>query len=195
MELQPAAAQTASNSHLDAAVRHINHFWKSGRPSGSSSSSSSFDPSEPLSGSSDSESSSDLSDDESSGSESGRGHPRRKQHCENHHSRHKHCQRAYSSMRTIIKPIPPKEYDSAADVRAYHCFIRESDAYLWDGKVRGHRKVFLLLYYLTDKVYNFYTQKVAINEEQWTVSLFFLISVSRWITGCSYKNPGSLPSE
>ena len=59
-----------------------------------------------------------------------------------------------------------------ADVRDYHQFMRESDAYLWDGKVWGHWKVFLLSYYLTGKAYDFYTQKVAIDEDRWTVSYF-----------------------
>jgi hypothetical protein len=47
--------------------------------------------------------------------------------------------------------------------------VRESDAYLRDGKVRGRRKVFLLLYHLSGKAYDFYVQKAAINEEHWTV--------------------------
>ena len=51
--------------------------------------------------------------------------------------------------------------------------MRESDAYLRDGKVRGHRKVFLLLYYITGKAYDFYTQKVAIDEERWTIPRFY----------------------
>jgi len=51
--------------------------------------------------------------------------------------------------------------------------VRESDAYLRDGKVKEHRSVFLLSYYLTDKAYDFYTQRVAINEEQWTVPQFY----------------------
>lgn len=56
---------------------------------------------------------------------------------------------------------------------AYHRFIRESDAYLRDGRVRGSRKIFLLSYYLTGKAYNFYTQKVSINGEQWTLAQFY----------------------
>ena len=72
-----------------------------------------------------------------------------------------------------IKPIPPKEYDGSADVQAYHHFVQESNAYLQDGKVKGWRKVFLLSYYLTGKAYDFYTQKVAINEEEWTVPHFY----------------------
>ena len=51
--------------------------------------------------------------------------------------------------------------------------MRESDAYLRDGKVRGRRKVFLLSYYLTGKAYDFYTQKVAMDEERWTVPQFY----------------------
>ena len=78
-----------------------------------------------------------------------------------------------SASESNIRPIPPKEYNGAADVRAYHRFVRESDAYLQDGKVRRCRKVFLLSYYLSGKAYDFYTQKVAINEEQWTVSQFY----------------------
>jgi hypothetical protein len=39
--------------------------------------------------------------------------------------------------------------------------------------VRGRRQVFLLSYYLTGKAYDFYTQKVAMNEEQWTVPQFY----------------------
>ena len=78
-------------------------------------------------------------------------------------------------LKTTIKPIPPKVYDGAADVRAYHHFMRESDAYfkLRDGKVKGRRQVFLLSYYLTGKAYDFYTQKVAIDEEHWSVPQFF----------------------
>jgi hypothetical protein len=36
---------------------------------------------------------------------------------------------------TSIKPIAPKDYDGAADARAYHHFVMEGEAYLRDGKV------------------------------------------------------------
>jgi Zinc knuckle len=39
--------------------------------------------------------------------------------------------------------------------------------------VKSRRKVFLLSYYLTGKAYDFYTQKVAIDEERWTVPAFY----------------------
>ena len=76
-------------------------------------------------------------------------------------------------MSTIIKPNPPKEYDGYADARAYHRFVRESEAYLRDGRVQGRRQVFLLSYYLSGKAYDFYAQKVAINEEEWTLREFY----------------------
>ena len=73
----------------------------------------------------------------------------------------------------MIKPIPPKEYDGSADAQSYHRFVRESEAYLRDGKVRGRRRIFLLSYYLTDKAYDFYTQKVANHERDWTLTRFY----------------------
>ena len=51
--------------------------------------------------------------------------------------------------------------------------MRESEAYLRDGKVKGRRRIFLLSYYLTDKAYDFYTQKVANNERDWTLTMFY----------------------
>ena len=85
---------------------------------------------------------------------------------DNRHGRNK--RRRYSSSSgsdkgTIIKPIAPKEYDGQADARAYHRFVRESEAYLKDGRVKGRRRIFLLSYYLTGKAYDFYTQRVSTN--------------------------------
>ena len=74
---------------------------------------------------------------------------------DNRHGRNRRHQWHSSTSGSKIKPIPPKEYDGSADVRAYHRFIWESDAYLQDGKVRGRRRVFLLSYYLTGKAYDF----------------------------------------
>ena len=95
---------------------------------------------------------------------------------DNRHGRNKH--RRYSSssgsdLGTRIKPIAPKEYDGLADARAYHQFVKESEAYLRDGKVKGHRRIFLLSYYLTGRAYDFYTQKVSLNEEEWMLRQFY----------------------
>ena len=73
----------------------------------------------------------------------------------------------------MIKPIAPKEYDGNADARAYHRFVRESEAYIRDGRVKGRRRIFILSYYLTGKAYDFYTQKVSNDEENWTLTQFY----------------------
>ena len=94
----------------------------------------------------------------------------------NRHGRNKHRRRRSSSSsgtKPIIKPIAPKDYDGQADPRAYHRFVRESEAYLRDGRVKGRRQVFLLSYYLTGKAYDFYTQRVSSNEEEWTLRQFY----------------------
>jgi len=75
--------------------------------------------------------------------------------------------------RTTLKPIPPSEYDGSADARAYHRFITEGTAYLVDGKVKRNRRVFVLSYYLKGKAYDFYTQKISMNNEEWNLKEFF----------------------
>jgi hypothetical protein len=87
------------------------------------------------------------------------------------------CSRSKSKAKkgkSTLKPIPPKTYDGSADARAYHWFIRESDSYLHDGQVQGTRhKVFTLSHFFEGKVYDFYTQKVSINEREWPLPCFF----------------------
>ena len=73
----------------------------------------------------------------------------------------------------MIKPIALKEYNGGADARLYHHFVRESEAYLHDGKVKGRHQIFLLSYYLMDKAYDFYTQKVANDEVNWMLKRFY----------------------
>jgi hypothetical protein len=95
-----------------------------------------------------SSSESESSDSETASSVRERSHRHR-----NSQHRHSNKQRrrelSSSSSRLVIKPIAPKEYDGSANARSYHRFVRESEAYLQDGKVKGQRKIFLLLYYLT----------------------------------------------
>ena len=74
-------------------------------------------------------------------------------------SRHNPTRR--SSTSKSIKPIPPKDYDGAADARAYHRFVMEGEAYLCDGKVHRERQIRILVHYLDGKAYDFYMQKVA----------------------------------
>ena len=78
-----------------------------------------------------------------------------------------------SSTKIVIKPNAPKEYNGSADAQTYHRFVRESDVYLQDGKVKGRRRIFLLSHYFTDKAYDFYMQKLANNEAQQSLSQFY----------------------
>jgi hypothetical protein len=76
-------------------------------------------------------------------------------------NKRKNRQRSPSSS---IKPIPPKEYNGSVDLRAYHQFVREGEAYLRDGKVHRERQLRVLAHYLDGKGYDFYMQKVAPDE-------------------------------
>ena len=165
-------AQVAKNSYLGMALHNVGRESRKHKPRGrnspSPSGSDSSDGSYPSSGDEEG-----LGPDEGSTSAPPSDRPRRRR--DNRHGRHKERRRRSSSSRasTVIKPIPPKEYDGCADARAYHRFVRESEAYLRDGRVRGRRQVFQLSYYLTGKAYDFYTQKVASNEEEWTLREFY----------------------
>ncbi len=72
-----------------------------------------------------------------------------------------------------LRPIPPQEYNGKADLRAYYRFLTEGTSYVIDGNVKAHRQVYTLSYYLTDKAYDYYTQKVALNNDQWTLTSVF----------------------
>ena len=168
-ESQPAA-QIAPKSYLGAALRNIDRSKGKRRKRSPSSS-----PSDKSSSSSDTSQSEDSlpSEDDDSESETSESSYRARRRKRNRHGRKKRSRKVSSSSTSKIKPIPPKNYDGAADARAYHRFVRESEAYLRDGRVKGHRKVFLLSYYLNGKAYDFYTQKVSMNEEEWTLPQFY----------------------
>ncbi|RDB15757.1 hypothetical protein Hypma_003696 [Hypsizygus marmoreus] len=152
--------QIASKSYLGHALRNTARGFddESDSPDGSSSDSSST-PSWP----------SDTteyggSNSDSTSSESGRrpSHRRRSKR----HSSHR-------KQKTLIKPVPPKEYDGSADSRLYHRFVTEGTAYVKDGKVKSNRQVFILSYYLKGKAYDFYTRKVSASVSQWSLREFF----------------------
>ena len=171
-ESQPAA-QIAPKSYLGTALKNVERSRKSRYSSPEPSSSYSYSSSSSNSSEDETPSHSSSSDSDESDREPSRDRKRRRDNRHGWNRRRRRYSSSTSGSASAIKPIPPKEYDGAADVRAYHRFVRESDAYLRNGKVRGRRKVFLLSYYLTGKAYDFYTQKVAIDEERWTVSQFY----------------------
>jgi hypothetical protein len=102
---------------------------------------------------------------------------RRRRHGSKRHSkkkRRRHTSRRRSKSSTSIKPIPPKDYDGAADSRAYHRFVMEGEAYLRDGKVARERQIRILAHHLDGKAYSFYMQKVATDDpNNWNLHKFF----------------------
>jgi hypothetical protein len=157
-------AQLAQDSYLGRALQDVGRMSTSNRKEGSQRGGYYYpSDSEP---SDDDDPRTESSEDERSSPEE--EHRRRRN---NRHGRSKRRKRRSSSSestslsRMVIKPIAPKPYDGGADSRTYHRFVRESEAYLRDGRVKGRRRIFLLSYYLTDKAYDFYTQKIA-NHEQ-----------------------------
>ena len=161
-------AQIAQDSYLGTALHNVERSHSQSKRGGGG-----RPPSSEPSSSDDDDYSTSSYDSQGTDYSHERRHRRRR---DNRHGRHKSKRRrsqSRSKSKTLIKPIAPKEYDGQADARAYHRFVRESDACLRDGKVRGSRRVFLLSYYLTGKAYNFYTQRVSSNEEEWTLRQFY----------------------
>ena len=155
-------AQLAQDSYLGKTLRNISRAHFNENPSSRRDRSPSPSDSSPSD-----EEPSDIGDSDYSSE-------RNRRQRDNRHGRNRRRRKSSSSSpRMVIKPIAPKEYNGSANARSYHRFVRESEAYLRDGKVKGRRRIFLLSHYLTDKAYDFYTQKVANNEADWTLSHFY----------------------
>ena len=149
--------QIPLDSYLGQTLNNLKRLGTSKRrsgndPSSSSSSSSSSESSEP-------EPNNDNSDEDVPNRRSKRSHSKGKK------SRH--------PRKSGLKPIVPKEYDGAADARAYNQFVTEGTTYVYDGRVPRKRRVFVLSYYLDGVAYDFYTQKVSMNFANWTLQEFF----------------------
>ena len=105
--------------------------------------------------------------------DSSRSRRRRRRHSKRRTSK-KRRHRSRRGSKSSIKPIPPKDYDGAADTRAYHRFVMEGEAYLRDGKVQRERQIRILAHYLDGKAYHFYMQKVASDDpNNWNLHKFF----------------------
>ncbi|CAA7257325.1 unnamed protein product [Cyclocybe aegerita] len=139
-------------------------------------------------------SSSSPSEDPSSSSESGSlssSNSNRRQH-RKHRGRHKHrsahrqrghqhsrrshqsCQKRSRSSRGTAKAFKPQMYDGTPDNNAYQHFVQESSAYLEDAGIEPERYAFTLSCYMKDRAYDFYTQKVSMNEEEWKLKDFYV---------------------
>ena len=126
------SAQIAPKSYLGTALKGVRRSTRrSQRHPSNSPSSSETEGSSPMD---------DYSSSSSSGLSRSRGNSQRsessgleerhhnhKRQWDNQHGRNKRCQQSSSGSAYAgkIKPIPPKEYDGAADVRAYHRFVWE----------------------------------------------------------------------
>ncbi|KIM36975.1 hypothetical protein M413DRAFT_77523, partial [Hebeloma cylindrosporum] len=72
-----------------------------------------------------------------------------------------------------MRVFKPKHYNGDPDARAYHRFIKESNAYIRDNKFKARSLAAALSYFLDGKAYDFYVQKVSRNEEDWTLNEFY----------------------
>ena len=155
------AAQIVPNSSLGVALGNVARMNESPE-----------DPSDSSGESSDHESSA-YSCSTRSHSRSRSRSRRRRRHGSKRRSKNRTRRRERKSS-AAIKPIPPKDYDGAADSRAYHRFVMEGEAYLRDGKVQRERQIRVLAHHLDGKAYNFYMQKVASDDpNNWTLHKFF----------------------
>ena len=104
---------------------------------------------------------------------SSRSRQRRRRHSKQRsNKRSRQC--GQKRTKSSIKPIPPKDYDGAADARAYHRFVMEGEAYLRDGKVQRERQIRILAHHLDRKAYQFYMQKIASDDlTNWNLHKFF----------------------
>ena len=167
--------QIAPKSYLGRALDNIDKL-KTLRRRGhkySSSSSSSSDSESSASPSSSSSDSSESDDELSDGSINSRRARKCSRHRSKRRSNRRHKSRSKNS-KTLIRPIPPVEYDGTADVCAYHRFVTEGTDYVTTGKVCKEPRAFVLSYCLKGKAYDFYMQKVSLNPHEWTLREFFV---------------------
>jgi hypothetical protein len=152
--------QIPQNSYIGQTLKNLHRLGTPKRRSGN-------DPS--------SSSSSDSSDSSSDpdGSENDDNADRDNSPAQRRRSRSKGKHRSKRSPRSGLKPIAPKEYNGAADARAYNRFVTEGTTYVLDGRVPKNRQVFVLSYYLDGIAYDFYTQKVSMNFAEWRLQEFF----------------------
>ena len=151
---------------------------RSQKPDSSSPSSSTDESSDASSDEASAESSSDESYSSSSDSSSSSSDPesspsRRRSRRRSRSKRSKRRSTKRSRSRLGVKSFKPKVYDGSPDARAYNRFVKESEMYLIDNKIKSKRRAFILSYFLEGRAYDFYIQKVSRNESKWTLEKFY----------------------
>ena len=167
-------AQVPAKSYIGVALKNIGRRSHMRELSDDSSSGSSSPQSE-SSKSSDSSSSSDSGSDSSSDESDEKTHRQASKRpiAQGHSSKKKKHNKKKSRHSGHSKAIKPNEYDGTPDAHAYYRFIKESATYIEDSGISRKRQCFALSYYLTDKAYDFYQQKVSLTEEKWTLEEFY----------------------
>lgn len=119
------------------------------------------------------ETSSSSPDPSSSSSDSDSSPSRRRSRRRSRSKRTKRRSTKRSRSRLGVKSFKPKVYNGAPDARAYNRFVKESEMYLVDNKIKSKRRAFILSYFLEGRAYDFYIQKVSRNEAKWTLERFY----------------------
>jgi hypothetical protein len=122
-------------------------------------------------GSSPSDSSSSSSNNSNNNSDNEGDAPRRRDRHKKKENDTIKRRKSKKSKKSKLKPIAPTVYNGAADARAYNRFLSEGTAYVLDNHVPPSRHVFVLSYYLIGTAYDFYTQKVSLNFDKWTLTV------------------------
>jgi len=161
-EMRPEA-QIDPKSYLGVTLKKIGKGTSRKRRDPSLSSSDSTSKSSSLSESSSSESESSESDSDSDKSE-----PKLRRRKDKHRK-----PKAKRSRVKGSKLLKPKSYNGEPDSRIFNRFVRESQAYLKAYGVPRKEQAFTLSYFLEGKAYNFYVQKVSLNEAKWSLSDFY----------------------
>lgn len=74
--------------------------------------------------------------------------------------------------KTLIKPVPPMEYNRSPNSHTFHCFMMEGKVYLEDSQVPRSSQVRILARHLKGKAHNFYMCQVSDQPREWRLSRF-----------------------
>jgi len=130
-------------------------------------------PSSSSSSSTDTSSSSSSSSSESSSSSDSSSSQSRSRRSRRHRSRRKKAKTSKSKTKSGYKSFKPKDYNGTADLQLYSRFVKETRAYIKDARVKSSRRAFAMSYFMTGKAYDFYIQKVSLDEENWDLDDIF----------------------
>ncbi|KAL0951128.1 hypothetical protein HGRIS_007865 [Hohenbuehelia grisea] len=92
---------------------------------------------------------------------------------EPHSRKTKKSKKHTKKPKCLLKPVPPEKYSGEINIQVYKKFIKDSLAYLKDGRVPEKRRVDILSRYLGGQAYTFYARSVDPSNERWDTKRFF----------------------